>query len=143
LKDSLIAEFAVAVAWVMAFVKGGRTWSGLARLAVAYHWPQASAFQHLIAPGLAAHAWGIAVACPFALTLFAFSLNWPIGSYVLFFCGSAYSYLTLDWLFYVIAAIAGLAGYWVLGGRRNPPAFANFTFAAILASAVTGIALYL
>src|ERR1035441_1579128 len=90
LKDSLIAEFAVAVAWVMAFVKGGRTWDGLAGLATAYHWPQASAFRDLIAPGLAAHAWGIAVACPFVLTLFAFSWNWPIGSYVLFFCGSGY-----------------------------------------------------
>jgi hypothetical protein len=143
LKDSLIAEFAVAVAWAMTYVKGNRTWDGLARLAVQYHWPQASAFQNLIAPGLAAHAWGIAVACPFVLTFLAFTWNWPVGSYVLFFCAGAYSYLTLNWFFYVVAGIAGLAGFWIFGGRRNPPVFANFVFAAVVTFVVTTVALYL
>jgi hypothetical protein len=142
LKDSLVAELAVAVAWVMAYVKGGRTWDGLARLALDYHWPQAAAFRDLVAPGLEAHAQVIALACPFALTLFAYCWNWPIGSYVLFCCGAAYSYLSLGGIFYLAAAAAAFLG-WGLMGRRNPPKATNFVFTCLLATVVLEIALYL
>lgn len=142
LKDSLVAELAVAVVWVMAYVKGGRMWDGLARLALDYHWPQAAVFRDLVAPGLEAHARVIALVCPFALTLLAYCWNWPIGSYVLFCCGVAYSYLSLGGIFYLVAATAAFPG-WVLMGRRNLPRAANFVFTCLLATVVMEIALYL
>jgi hypothetical protein len=143
LKDSLIAEFAVAIAWVMAYAKGGRTWTGLSRLAVTYQWPLASTFHDLITPGLAAHARLIAWLFPLVLMLFASSWNWPIGSYVLFWCGMAYSYLTLgQWWSILVASAVVAVGYGIFG-RRNPPAFANFIFAMLIGLAVAGLGVWL
>jgi hypothetical protein len=143
LKDSLIAEFAVAVAWVMAYAKGGRTWAGLSRLAVTYQWPLARTFHDLIAPGLAAHARLIAWLFPLVLMLFASSWNWPIGSYVLFWCGMAYSYLTLGQWWSILMACMVIAFGYAIFGRRNQIAFANFIFALLIGLAVAGLGVWL
>jgi hypothetical protein len=147
LTATIVAEFAVALAWVMAYVKGGRTWDGLARLAARYHWPQATAFGDLVAPGLTAHATAIAVACPFVLVLLAFSWRerWPIGGFTLFWCGSAYSYLTLGaWLSGAILVPLILVLYYLSGrGRINSYTFMTYLLAGVVMGlVVTGISIW-
>jgi hypothetical protein len=148
LTTTIVAELAVAVAWVMAYAKGGRTWDGLARLAARYHWPQATAFRDLLAPGLTAHATAIAVACPFVLTFLAFSWRprWPIGGFTLFWCGSAYSYLTLGaWLSGVIL-VPLITVLYYLGerGRINQYTFMTFVLAGVVMGLfVTAISMWL
>ncbi len=147
LTATIVAEFAVAVAWVMAYAKGGRTWDGLARLATRYHWPQATAFQDLVAPGLTAHATAIAVACPFVLTFLAFSWRerWPIGGFTLFWCGSAYSYLTLGaWLSGAILVPLIIVLYYLSErGRINLYTFMTYLLAGVVMGfVVTGISIW-
>jgi hypothetical protein len=147
LTSTIVAEFVIAVAWVMAYAKGGRTWDGLARLAAAYHWPQATAFRDLLAPGLTAHATAIAVACPFVLAFLAFSWRgrWPVGGFALFWCGSAYSYLTLGALVSVIIGVVLIAVLYGLSERGpvNSSTFMNYFLAGVVMGViVTGISVW-
>jgi hypothetical protein len=146
LTSTIVAEFAVAVAWVMAYVKGGRTWDGLARLAAAYHWPQATAFRDLVAPGLTAHATAIAVACPLVLAFLAFSWRerWPIGGFALFWCGSAYSYLTLGaWLYGILVPLLIVLFCLSERGRINSYTFMTYFLAGVVMGlVVTGISIW-
>lgn len=148
LTATIVAEFAVAVAWVMAYARGGRTWDGLTRLAARYHWPQATAFRDLVAPGLTAHATAIAVACPFVLAFLAFSWRqrWPVGGFALFWCGSAYSCLTLGaWLSAAILVPLIIVLYYL--SERGPvdsSTFMTYLLAGVVMGlAVTGISIWL
>jgi hypothetical protein len=139
LTSTIVAEFGVAVAWVMASAKGGRTWGGLARLAAAYHWPQATAFRDLVAPGLTAHATVIAVVCPFMLVFLAFSWRerWPIGGFALFWCGSACSYLTLGKWVSVIIVVPLIIVLYCLSERGRVSSYTFMTY--FLAGVVMGV----
>src|SRR6266700_4437328 len=64
LRESFIGELMLAVACVAVYVKAGTSWEGLAALAAKYHWAGSEAFRALFAPGLAAHAWEIALFVP-------------------------------------------------------------------------------
>lgn len=96
-KESLLGEFILAVVWVTIYVEAGRSWDGLAALAIKYHWPGAQAFQNLFAPGLQSHSSEIAWWFPVVAVFIACSWDWPIGGYTIFICGIAYSYLTIGW----------------------------------------------
>jgi hypothetical protein len=127
LKDTFVGEFALTVIWVAVYIKAGRSWDGLATLAVKYHWAGAKAFQNLFAPELAAHATAIAWLFPIGVIFVAWDWNWPIGGSTLIMCGSSYSVLTLGWP--ALFPIMGMScAMWLITGRVKQYALIDMLF---------------
>jgi hypothetical protein len=114
-KETVVFEVIIAIVWVVTYLKAGKSWDGLAALAIKYHWPGAQAFHDLFAPGLSSHSRDIAWA--FLLVgIFigaGYRPDWPIGFYTVFICGIVYSYLTLGLLSLIAIALMLLLMWWL------------------------------
>ena len=131
LKDSFVAELAIAVGWTVIYIRAGKSWTGLGGLAMKYHWAGAKAFHDLYAADLASHAILIAVLLPMGLAFIEWTWNWPVGSYALVMCAGCYAFLTLGWLA-PISILAMPCLMWYATGRVNHAAFANITFVSLV-----------
>jgi hypothetical protein len=114
-KETIVFEFIIAVVWVVTYLKAGKSWEGLAALAIKYHWPGAQAFHDLFAPGLSSHsrdiAWSFLLVAIFIGV--GYRSDWPIGFYTVFICGIVYSYLTLGPLSLIAIALILLLMWWL------------------------------
>jgi hypothetical protein len=80
-----------------------------------------------------------------AFLAFSWRQRWPVGGFALFWCGSAYSYLTLGaWLYGIIVVPLIIVLYGLSErGRVNSSTFMTYFLAGVVMGfAVTGISIW-